>query len=232
MNPSRTRTLARFGLVGALALSLVFGFAAPAAAHNFIVSSTPTEGETLTVLPEQWQITTNETLLDLGGQGAGFALLVSDEQGLFYGDGCVTVNGPGLATPAALGTTGDYTLTYQFISADGHTLSGELPFTWQAPADVEPHVGLSEPPVCGETASAPAPAATATAEPEAEPSDVPVVAADPSEPVDEGFPIIGAVGIGLGALALIGVIVAIVMASRNRSTRDAASETASPDETV
>ncbi len=232
MTPSRRPLLAPLGVAGAAAVALAVALASPAAAHNFIVSSTPAEGEALTALPEEWVITTNETLLDLSGQGAGFALLVSDDAGQFYGDGCVTVEGESLSMPAALGSDGTYTLTYQFVSADGHTLSGELPFTWQAPADFEPHVGLAEPPVCGETSSAPAPEPTATAEPEPEVSDEPVVDAEAVEPADDGFPDIGAVAIGLGALALIGAIVAFVMATRNRSTREAANEPGSPDETV
>lgn len=232
MSSPRTRALAPLPLFGALAVGFALAIATPAVAHNFIVSSTPADGETLTELPEQWQVTTNETLLDLGGQGAGFALLVSDEQGLFYGDGCVTIEGASLSMPAELGTDGDYTLTYQFISADGHTLSGELSFTWQAPAEFEPHLGLAEPPVCGETASAPAPEPTATAEPEPEVTDEPPVDAEPLEPVDEPFPVIGAVGIGLGALALIGAIVAIVLASRNRASRATQPEDADSDDTV
>jgi methionine-rich copper-binding protein CopC len=202
--------------VGVLAAALALGLAAPAAAHNFIVSSTPAEGEALTTLPEQWQITTNETLLDLSGQGAGFAMLVSDDDGQFYGDGCVTVEGPGLSMPAALGADGAYTLTYQFVSADGHTLSGELPFTWQAPADFDAHVGLAEPPVCGETASAPAPEPTATAEPDAEPTGEPVVEAEPIEPIsDDATPLV--IGIAFAVvLAVIGVVTAAIMRSRAR----------------
>ncbi|MBX9470685.1 copper resistance CopC family protein [Microcella sp.] len=216
MSSPRTRSLAPLPLVGVLAVGFALAIAAPAAAHNFIVSSTPADGENLTELPEQWQITTNETLLDLGGQGAGFALLVSDEQGLFYGDGCVTIDGPGLSTPAALGADGAYTLTYQFVSADGHTLSGELPFTWQAPADFEPHVGLAEPPVCGETASAPAPEPTATAEPQPDVTDEPVVDAEPVEPVsDDASLIVIAVFIAV-VVAIAGVVTAALMRARGR----------------
>ena len=232
MTSSRTRLLAPLPLVGALAVGFALAIATPAVAHNFIVSSTPGEGDTLTELPEQWQITTNESMLDLGGQGAGFALIVRDEQGLFYGDGCVTIQGTNLSMPAALGADGDYTLTYQFISADGHTLSGELPFEWQAPVDFEPHVGLAEAPICGETASAPVPEPSETAEAEPELTDEPIVNAEPVEPSDEGFPVIGAVGIGLGALALLAGIVAIVMVSRARADRDAAPESTEPAETA
>ncbi len=216
MTPSRTPLHATLGAAGALAVALAVGVAVPAAAHNFIVSSTPAEGEALTALPEQWQITTNETLLDLSGQGAGFAMLVSDGDGEFYGDGCVTVEGPGLSMPAALGADGAYTLTYQFVSADGHTLSGEVPFTWQAPADFEPHVGLTEPPVCGETASAPAPEPTATTEPEPAVTDEPVVEAEPIEPIsDDATPIV--IGVAFAVIvAVIGVVAAAILRSRAR----------------
>lgn len=220
MTPTRPRSLPPLGLAAAAAVALAVGLAAPAAAHNFIVSSTPAEGETLTALPQEWAITTNETLLDLSGQGSGFALLVSDDAGQYYGDGCVTVEGEGLSMPAALGTDGAYALTYQFVSADGHTLSGELPFTWQAPAEFEPHLGLAEPPVCGETASAPAPAPTATAEPEPELTDEPVVDAQPVEPVsDQVSPIVIGVAFAV-VVAVIGVVTAAILRSRARRPGD------------
>lgn len=222
MSRSHTRTHAPLGLAGALAplglaVALAVGIAAPAAAHNSIVSSTPEEGEALTALPEQWQITTNENLLDLGGEGAGFALLVSDDQGQFYGDGCVVVQEASILMPAALGVDGSYTLTYQLISADGHTLSGELPFSWQAPADFEPHVGLAEPPICGETASAPAPEPTESTQPEPSPEATVDAAPEPVEPVsDEVSPIIPVV-IFMVVLAIAGVVTATILRARSRN---------------
>lgn len=150
----------RNGLKRASALSvlavatmmLTFGFAAPASAHNYLVESTPTEGETLTALPEQFNITTNDALLDLGADAGGFALQVQDAAGLYYGDGCVVVDGPSMLADAALGAPGSYMLTWQVVSIDGHTVSGEIPFTW-APADAsEASTGAKTAPVCGEEA--------------------------------------------------------------------------------
>jgi methionine-rich copper-binding protein CopC len=203
----------------AVALGLVLGAAAPAAAHNYVVSSTPAEGETLTALPAEWEIVTNESLLDLGGQGAGFGIVVSDADGQFYGDGCVTVSGPGMAAPAALGESGAYLLTYQFVSADGHTLSGEIPFTWQAPAGFEAHVGLAEPPVCGETASAPAP--VETAEPTTAPEPAPDSTTEPEVPAesaDEGTAVLLVAGLIVLALAVGGVLIAVIIARRRSAT--------------
>lgn len=216
---SRQRSLLALS-TAAVALGLVLGAAAPAAAHNFVVSSTPVEGETLTALPPVWEVVTNESLLDLGGQGAGFGIVVSDANGQFFGDGCVTVAGQGMSAPAALGESGPYVLTYQFVSADGHTLSGEIPFTWQAPAGFEAHVGLAEPPVCGETASAPAP--IETAEPTATPESTPDSTTEPEaplEPTDEGTTALLVAGLIVLALAAGGVVIAVIV-TRRRPTTD------------
>ncbi|MCW4384681.1 copper resistance protein CopC [Salinibacterium sp. SYSU T00001] len=143
----------------AIALSAVLGLAGvgalgaptPALAHNYVVSTTPGEGESLTELPERFVITTNDVLLDLAGDGNGFAMQVVDDQGLFYGDGCITVEGPSMSTAAALGTAGDYTLVWQAVSADGHTISGEIPFTWSPRDSAGTSEGVQAPPTCGST---------------------------------------------------------------------------------
>lgn len=157
-----------------LTIGLAVGVAAPASAHNYLVSSTPAEGEQLTALPEEFVITTNDELLSLGEDAGGFALQVQDADGLYYGDGCVAVAGPSMTAPAALGEAGDYLLTWQVVSIDGHTVSGEIPFTW-APADSgESTEGSATPPVCGEATDdaepAPSPSATDSADQDAPPA--------------------------------------------------------------
>jgi methionine-rich copper-binding protein CopC len=131
------RILARSGSLAAAGLLVaggsVLGLAAPAQAHNYLVSSTPSAGQTLTQLPESFEITTNEPLLESAGLG-GFALEIVDADGLYYGDGCLTVSGPTMSAAPAIGAAGQYTLLWQVVSADGHTVSEEFPFTW-APAD-------------------------------------------------------------------------------------------------
>ena len=213
-------TLTAIG-TAAVALGFVLGAAAPAVAHNYIVESTPTEGETFTELPEFWFITTNENLLDLGDNGQGFAMLITDESGAFYGDSCLTVQGPTLSMPAALGEAGNYTLTYQFVSADGHSLSGEIPFTWQPPAGFEPHVGLDAAPECGETASAPAPAPSATPTDEPEPTTEPSATAEPEQPADESAALLWVIGVVLALIVIAGIIVAVTANAKARAARDA-----------
>lgn len=127
-----------------LAVLGVLLVAAPAAAHNYLVASTPEQGEILTVLPEEFSVTTNEALLDLGGSGSGFGIEIIDEDGLYYGDGCVSIDGATMSAPAVIGQPGDYTLVYQLVSADGHTVSDSFGFTWAPAGDVEASTGSTE----------------------------------------------------------------------------------------
>ena len=124
-----------------IALFAVVATAAPAFAHNDVVSSTPAAGEVLTVLPEHFSITTNEPLLDLGGSGSGFGLEIIGADGLYYGDGCVTVEGASMYADAAIGEAGSYTMVYQVVSADGHTVSDSLQFEWAPSVETEASTG-------------------------------------------------------------------------------------------
>ena len=142
-------------LVAAVVAVPVLGLAAPAQAHNYLVSSTPAEGETLTELPAQFSVTTNGDLLSLGGSTAGFALEIRDAAGLYYGDGCVTVDGPTMSEAAALGEAGDYTMLWQLISTDGHTVSGEVAFSWAPADDTAASEGTETPAACGNEVAQP-----------------------------------------------------------------------------
>ncbi|WP_349897140.1 copper resistance CopC family protein [Parafrigoribacterium soli] len=131
-----------------VACGAVLVVSSPAQAHNQLVQSTPKAGETLTVLPARFSVITNDVLLNLR-QGHGFGLQVKDANGLYYGDGCVTVDGPGISTQAALGKPGKYTVIWQVISTDSHTAFGEFDFTWQpSSADAPISKGSKTPPDC------------------------------------------------------------------------------------
>lgn len=146
--PRGARFAAVTGIGAAVVAGVVLGAPAAAYAHNYLVDSTPAAGDTLTVLPEAFEIVTNEALLASAGLG-GFALEVRDADGLFYGDGCVVVEGDTMSTPAALGEPGNYTVIWQVVSADGHTVSDELDFQWE-PTDASAAVsaGSETAPVC------------------------------------------------------------------------------------
>lgn len=144
-------------LSSTLAVGAVIGVATPAQAHNYLVSSTPPAGSTLTQLPDDFAITTNDALLDLGaGAGAGgFALQVVGADGLYYGDGCVAVADSTMTAIPALGPAGEYTLTWQVVSADGHPVSDQFTFAWAPTDGSEPSAGSESAPVCDESAEEP-----------------------------------------------------------------------------
>lgn len=149
----------RRATAGLLALGLgfaaVLALAGPASAHNQVVSSTPSPNQTLTALPARFSIVTNEALLDIGGTGRGFAFEIEDAAGRFYETGCVSIVDASMFTDARLGAPGAYTVIYQLVSADGHTVSGRIPFTWAPSGAAAVTKGVSSPPGCN---GAPAPA--------------------------------------------------------------------------
>lgn len=146
-------------LGGAIVVAAALAWsAAPASAHNYVVGSTPAEGAVVTEQPALFSVTTNDALLDLGGGGAGSGLIVSGPSDastpLYYGDGCVSLLGATIEGEAQLGRPGDYTVTWQVVSTDGHPVSGEYTFTWQPDADQSLAEGSPEVPVCADAAGA------------------------------------------------------------------------------
>ena len=133
--------------------SVLAGPAAPASAHNSVISTTPTAGAVVTEQPTVFQVTTNDNLLNLDGLGAGMGMQISGPADaaspLYYGDGCATVFGPSLEMKAPLGQPGRYTVIWQVVSTDGHSISGDFTFTWQPNPDQKLAVGSSTPPDCG-----------------------------------------------------------------------------------
>jgi methionine-rich copper-binding protein CopC len=159
----------RLGLGLLLGVAATLAFASPASAHNYLVSSTPAAGSTVTTLPKTVEVTTNDTLLDLAGNGNGFDLIVRDSAGAYYGDGCVTISGATISTDAALGAPGKYTVTWQVVSTDSHPVSNTYEFIW-APTDAtQQTAGSTTPPDCHgtRTVSTPAPVTEASTTPSA-----------------------------------------------------------------
>ncbi len=193
-------------IVAAATIGLV-GFAAPAAAHNVLAASTPEAGETLTELPPQFSVTTNDEMLALPGS-QGFALQIRDAAGTYYGDGCVDVVGATMSATAAAGAPGEYTMLWQAVSSDGHSIDGEIPFTWAPSADVDPDPGSATPPVCGQVAS-PTPGVSASPAPApGEPTPDPEAAS--------GVDLATMLWIG-GALLALGIVAAVAIASGRRT---------------
>ncbi len=185
------------GLAVLLACGAALALGAPAQAHNYLVQSTPKAGETLTVLPERFSVITNDVLLNLG-KGAGFALQLRDADGLYYGDGCVTVDGPGISTAAALGAPGNYEVIWQVISTDGHPASDTFTFTWKP----------SAPAAATSRGSKAAPDCHGTLKPNANPASTP--APDPRTEAASSSTADAVLWIG-GAVLAVGLAVAVTL---------------------
>lgn len=145
-------TRARTTLLAAITIAfvVVISWSTPGASgHNVVVETSPEAGSTVSDSLVDIRIVTNDQLLDLTGTGSGFAIVVRDAEGLYYGDGCVTVGDTDMSATASLGEPGDYTVTFQFVSADGHSLSDSFSFTFNPPSDHAPVTGLEQAPQCG-----------------------------------------------------------------------------------
>jgi methionine-rich copper-binding protein CopC len=148
----RRRVLVRSALAGlALAVASLGVPAAPAFAHNSVVSTTPAAGSVVTVQPGTISVTTNDNLLDLSGDGGGSAMQVSGPAAAprYYGTGCATVSGPTLGAEVQLGQPGEYTVVWQTVSTDGHSISDRFTFTWQPDQSQVLDEGAATAPTCG-----------------------------------------------------------------------------------
>ncbi|PZE66491.1 copper resistance CopC family protein [Curtobacterium sp. MCBD17_021] len=198
------RRAGRLGAASAAVLAIaggaVLGLAAPASAHNYLVSATPAADSTLTELPDTFAITTNDRLLDIGDTDSGFAMRIVGPDGKYFEDGCVDVDGPTMSTAASLGDPGEYQVEWQIISADGHTVSDAYDFTWDAPAGLSPAEGSATPPACATAGDGSSAAATTTG----------------SESGESSSTTSDALWIGAGGLVVVAAVVAVLLLVRRR----------------
>jgi hypothetical protein len=103
----------------------------------------------VTQSPVEVSITTDGDFLDLGGKSRGFAIAVRDSAGLYFGNGCVDITERRMHSLVDLGEPGVYTITYQFVSADGHSVSESYGVTFSPENDYSVAVGTPSAPVCG-----------------------------------------------------------------------------------
>ena len=150
------------GAFVALALTLV---GSSAVAHNVVEERIPMPESTITDSPVEVSIATDDIFLDLGDNRGGFAIVMMDEAGRYYGDGCVEVLERQMTARIPLGVAGTYTVVYQFVSADGHSLSESYTVEFQPTEDHVETAGIPNPPVCGVDYEAPEEAPVAVSPP-------------------------------------------------------------------
>lgn len=115
------------------AVLLVAGFAfllgTPASAHSVLLSSAPAANAAIAAAPAEVVLQFNEPL------ESGFTELVvlgPDGGSHWEGGPPSIVDGKVSAPLRTLGPAGGYTIRYRVISADGHPVSGAVPFTLTA----------------------------------------------------------------------------------------------------
>ncbi|UAJ79608.1 copper resistance protein CopC [Leifsonia sp. ZF2019] len=216
----RRALAAAAGLAAALALAVLPAVAA--SAHDYLVSSDPAADATVTAPLSTVTLTFNDRVLDLAGDGSSTLLTVTgpDAATRHFETGCATVADRNVSAPVALGAAGSYTVTYQIVSADGHTVSNSYTFAYQPPAGT-PEAAGSETTGCG-AATAPATATPAASDPGSpEPTaggSEPLVTASTPQPTqaanDSGLGLVIGIAIAIVVLAIAGVVIVVLTARR------------------
>ena len=108
-----------------LAVAAIFASSAPASAHDSLIESTPAPGERFDVAPSGVTLTFSAEVLTLGA-----VIIVADDSGRDWAlpdpviaDGTVSAELLPDMPPAG------YELRWRVVSADGHPISGVIPFT-------------------------------------------------------------------------------------------------------
>jgi copper resistance protein C len=135
-----SRSLAARLLLTLMAASALLASAAgPASAHNTLLSSTPSDGETVPRMPEAVVLVFDDSAIAMGAQ-----VVVTGPSGPVQ-TGSPTVVDNSAQQPLAAGApAGNYTVAWRVTSADGHPITGTFQFTaraaggGQAPQEANP----------------------------------------------------------------------------------------------
>jgi methionine-rich copper-binding protein CopC len=217
----RSRTLgaslAAVGIAAALTLVPAVG----ASAHDYLVASDPAADSTVSSTLDKVTLTFNDRVLDLSGDGASSLVTVTgpDASSLHFETGCATTADTTVSAPVALGGAGKYTITYQIVSADGHTVSNSLAFAYEPPAGAAPAKG-SPTATCGKDAPQPTPSGEMTTQ-----ATDPGSGSAPTEKAGTAEPIVAAsdggnlglvigIAVGIVVLAIIGVLIVVLTGRR------------------
>lgn len=156
MKPFRIQfSPALLALTGGVLLVWLTALGSTALAHNVVEDRVPVPESTITTSPVDVSIVTDNPFLDVGDNRGGFAIAMMDEDGLYYGDGCVELLERQMTASVALGGPGTYSVVYQFVSVDGHSVSENYTVEFQPGADHTPSTGKPDAPVCGAELVAP-----------------------------------------------------------------------------
>lgn len=114
---------------GALALAPV----SAAHAHDFLVDSDPAAGSTVTQPVTRVTLTFSDIVLDPNQDGSSSIVQVTDASGRHFETACAATQGRTVIAPVVLGDSGTYTVSFQIVSSDGHTVSDRYTFDYSQP---------------------------------------------------------------------------------------------------
>jgi methionine-rich copper-binding protein CopC len=111
-----------------LALATAFVATQAAFAHDDVVSTYPTSGETVEAGLVGIQVDFSEDVM-ASENNEGFEIQVSDAQGNDQPVGCLSAAGSSVSSTASLAAAGDYTVVWRSVGNDGHPLEGTFKFS-------------------------------------------------------------------------------------------------------
>ncbi|RMB77357.1 copper resistance protein CopC [Rhodococcus sp. SBT000017] len=167
----------RLAVIAAAILTATALSIAPAAAHATLQSSNPAENSVLDAAPDEVTLTFNQSV------SQNFATVtVVGSDGMNWAASDPVVDGSTVTVDLdGLGAGGEYTIGYRVVSADGHPITGSIPFQ-----------------VTSSSPTSAAPAAPATTE----------TTSTAMEETDSGFPL-WPIGAAVAVVAAAGVLFAL-----------------------
>jgi methionine-rich copper-binding protein CopC len=117
----------RKALVGfGVAVLFLLGTAGPALAHNVLISTNPAKDSSLATGPDKVTLTFDQYVQNADVN----QVAVTGPGGGQWAEGPVQVTDNVVSAPLRpLGPAGEYTIGYRVLSADGHSVTGEVKFT-------------------------------------------------------------------------------------------------------
>ncbi|KAA0923601.1 copper resistance protein CopC [Rhodococcus sp. ANT_H53B] len=114
----------RLAVIAAAILTATALSIAPAAAHATLQSSNPAENSVLDAAPDEVTLTFNQSV-----QSNFATVTVVGSDGTQWGASDPVVDGSTVTVDLdGLGAAGEYTIGYRVVSADGHPITGSIPF--------------------------------------------------------------------------------------------------------
>ncbi|MFF2268523.1 copper resistance protein CopC [Cellulosimicrobium cellulans] len=223
--PALFALLAAAALALGLAAAVTTLTAAPASAHDRILTSDPADGSQLATPPTAITLTFSTEPLPVEPQ-----VVVSDSAGTVVTQGAPTIEGSTatLALDPAVALGGDtYTVAWRVVSSDGHPIEGTFAFTVAA----QPEAPVSEEPTTEEATpeeTATEDATTDAAEESTSQSAAPQTTDAATDAQDGGSSLLPVL-VGLGALVVAAAVVVVLVVRRRGTVTDKATDEATDE---